>query len=75
VFGLPLHQKDHTFCENSIVGKLLLCQFEVGGTVQVVMSFVEILLQDLDFCNFVQRTSCELIVLLSCSYNLLKVKH
>lgn len=71
---LSLHQEDHTFSEEFIIHQLSLVQLELRGPLEVVMSFVEVLLLNLNLGDLVERGAGQEVVL-GKTQNLLEVEH
>jgi len=52
-FSLPFHQKDHAICEELVILKLLLSQVQMNGSLQIIMSFIEIFMLNFDLSNLI----------------------
>jgi len=72
-FSLALHQEDYTLREYLICYKLLLSQFEVTRSLQVIVCLIKVFLLNLYFGDFVQSRAREVIIVIS-SDHLLEVE-
>ena len=52
--SLSLHQENNALREHFVVDQLLLLEFEVVCPLQIVVSFVEVLLLDFDLGDFIE---------------------
>ena len=73
-FGLALHQKDDTFCEHFVVCELLLFQLEMRCPLQVVVSFIKVLLLYFNLSNLIESLASKVIVVVCPDY-LFKVQN
>jgi hypothetical protein len=53
-FCFSLHQENDPLGEHLVVYQLLLLQFQVGGSLEIVVGLVEVLLLDLDLSYFIE---------------------